>query len=58
MTQEYYENLCKAGNLLCGFCECGNDGECERCMVNRLLVDACAELPDEDDEYDGDEDED
>lgn len=52
MTSEYYQNLCEAGSLLCGFCGDEEGEECECCMVNRLLADAFIELPDENDEND------
>ena len=45
--------LCDARDKLCGFCEAD---ECEKCIVTRLIDDACAECDDyDDDDYDDDD---
>ena len=43
MTKEKYQELTKAGNILCNWCE--ND-ECEKCQVQILLDEAYAEALD------------
>jgi len=43
MDEEYFAELCHARDTLCGFCEAG---ECEKCIVDRLINDAANELPD------------
>lgn len=49
MEREYLAKLCDASATLCGYCEAE---ECEKCIVTRLIDDAHAELPDEDDDDD------
>lgn len=44
MTKEKYQELTKAGNVLCNWCE--ND-ECEKCQVQILLDEAYAEALEE-----------
>ena len=44
MTEEKYQELTKAGNVLCNWCE--ND-ECEKCQVQILLDEAYAEALEE-----------
>lgn len=45
MTEEYYNELCHAGKVLCEYCECCPD-DCERCTVTYLLNDATTEAAD------------
>lgn len=45
MTEELYNNLCKAGKTLCDYCECAPD-DCESCKVTHLLNDAANEAVD------------
>lgn len=44
MTEEKYQELTKAGNILCNWCE--ND-ECEKCQVQILLDEAYTEALEE-----------
>lgn len=44
MTKEKYQEVTKAGNILCNWCE--ND-ECEKCQVQILLDEAYAEALEE-----------
>lgn len=51
MDKECLAKLCDARQTLCEFCEAG---ECDWCIVNRLIDDAYNELPNKDRaEFDG-----